>query len=57
MWITLSHVSQQHGSVYWRRGASGTLKQLDPDQSLNQLLQVCVRVCVRVCDMSVCDVM
>uniref|UniRef100_A0A3Q3XMF2 Xylulose kinase n=1 Tax=Mola mola TaxID=94237 RepID=A0A3Q3XMF2_MOLML len=38
----LSGSGQQHGSVYWRRGASGTLKQLDPDQSLNQLLQVCV---------------
>ncbi|KAM9337111.1 xylulose kinase-like [Symphorus nematophorus] len=36
----LSGSGQQHGSVYWRRGAAETLKQLDPDQSLNQLLQV-----------------
>ncbi|XP_051241824.1 xylulose kinase isoform X2 [Dicentrarchus labrax] len=37
----LSGSGQQHGSVYWRRGASETLKQLDPDQNLYQLLQVC----------------
>uniref|UniRef100_A0A4W6FWP3 Xylulose kinase n=1 Tax=Lates calcarifer TaxID=8187 RepID=A0A4W6FWP3_LATCA len=36
MWV------KQHGSVYWRRGASETLNQLDPDQSLYQQLQVCV---------------
>ncbi|GAA6216751.1 xylulose kinase, partial [Lates japonicus] len=35
----LSGSGQQHGSVYWRRGASETLNQLDPDQSLYQLLQ------------------
>ncbi|KAE8279611.1 Xylulose kinase [Larimichthys crocea] len=35
----LSGSGQQHGSVFWRRGASDTLKQLDPDQNLNQLLQ------------------
>ncbi|XP_045897576.1 xylulose kinase, partial [Micropterus dolomieu] len=35
----LSGSGQQHGSVYWRRGASETLKQLDPDQNLHQLLQ------------------
>uniref|UniRef100_A0A8C4E8Q3 Xylulose kinase n=1 Tax=Dicentrarchus labrax TaxID=13489 RepID=A0A8C4E8Q3_DICLA len=35
----LSGSGQQHGSVYWRRGASETLKQLDPDQNLYQLLQ------------------
>uniref|UniRef100_A0A4W6EZG7 Xylulose kinase n=1 Tax=Lates calcarifer TaxID=8187 RepID=A0A4W6EZG7_LATCA len=38
----LSGSGQQHGSVYWRRGASETLNQLDPDQSLYQQLQVCV---------------
>lgn len=32
---------QQHGSVFWKKGASETLKQLHPDQSLHQLLQVC----------------
>ncbi|XP_065804917.1 xylulose kinase [Labrus bergylta] len=35
----LSGSGQQHGSVFWRKGASETLKQLDPDQDLNQLLQ------------------
>uniref|UniRef100_A0A3B3CVY0 Xylulose kinase n=1 Tax=Oryzias melastigma TaxID=30732 RepID=A0A3B3CVY0_ORYME len=30
---------QQHGSVFWKKGASETLKQLQPDQSLHQLLQ------------------
>ncbi|KAM7369531.1 hypothetical protein PAMP_010849 [Pampus punctatissimus] len=35
----LSGSGQQHGSVFWRRGASQTLRELDPDQSLTQLLQ------------------
>ncbi|XP_049912607.1 xylulose kinase isoform X4 [Epinephelus moara] len=35
----LSGSGQQHGSVYWRRGASETLQQLDPEQNLHQLLQ------------------
>ncbi|XP_039983015.1 xylulose kinase isoform X2 [Xiphias gladius] len=35
----LSGSGQQHGSVYWKRGASETLNQLDPDQELYQLLQ------------------
>ncbi|XP_023254552.1 xylulose kinase-like, partial [Seriola lalandi dorsalis] len=35
----LSGSGQQHGSVYWRRGASKTLNQLDPDQTLFQQLQ------------------
>ncbi|XP_076577627.1 xylulose kinase isoform X1 [Chaetodon auriga] len=35
----LSGSGQQHGSVYWRRGASQTLKQLHPDQDLHQQLQ------------------
>ncbi|XP_069033697.1 xylulose kinase isoform X2 [Embiotoca jacksoni] len=35
----VSGSGQQHGSVFWRRGASETLKQLDPDQNLHQLLQ------------------
>ncbi|KAM8822660.1 xylulose kinase isoform 2-T3 [Spinachia spinachia] len=35
----LSGSGQQHGSVFWRRGASETLQNLDPDQYLHQLLQ------------------
>ncbi|XP_044032131.1 xylulose kinase isoform X1 [Siniperca chuatsi] len=35
----VSGSGQQHGSVYWRRGARETLKRLDPDQDLYQLLQ------------------
>ncbi|XP_024135942.1 xylulose kinase [Oryzias melastigma] len=35
----LSGSGQQHGSVFWKKGASETLKQLQPDQSLHQLLQ------------------
>ncbi|XP_029384889.1 xylulose kinase isoform X1 [Echeneis naucrates] len=35
----LSGSGQQHGSVYWRRGASATLDQLDPNQNLHNLLQ------------------
>lgn len=42
-------VSQQHGSVFWKRGASQTLKQLNPDQTLHQLLQVCA------CSSVLCD--
>uniref|UniRef100_A0A8C2XHC4 Xylulose kinase n=1 Tax=Cyclopterus lumpus TaxID=8103 RepID=A0A8C2XHC4_CYCLU len=33
MWV------KQHGSVFWRRGASETLQHLDPNQDLHQLLQ------------------
>ncbi|KAK5849539.1 hypothetical protein PBY51_013867 [Eleginops maclovinus] len=35
----LSGSGQQHGSVFWTRGASETLQHLDPDQDLKQLLQ------------------
>lgn len=35
----LSGSGQQHGSVFWRTGASQTLKQLDPDWTLHHLLQ------------------
>ncbi|XP_026218063.1 xylulose kinase [Anabas testudineus] len=35
----LSGSGQQHGSVYWKRGASETLNQLSPDQDLFQQLQ------------------
>ncbi|KAJ3611451.1 hypothetical protein NHX12_021466 [Muraenolepis orangiensis] len=31
--------SLQHGSVYWSTGANHTLKHLDPEKSLSQLLQ------------------
>lgn len=42
-WLTyLVLVAQQHGSVYWRKGANEALKNLDPDQSLHQQLQVCL---------------
>ncbi|XP_003968261.2 xylulose kinase isoform X1 [Takifugu rubripes] len=35
----LSGAGQQHGSVYWKTGAAQTLKNLDPEQNLHQLLQ------------------
>ncbi|XP_068437442.1 xylulose kinase [Clinocottus analis] len=35
----LSGSGQQHSSVFWRRGASETLRDLDPDQDLHRLLQ------------------
>ncbi|XP_061821033.1 xylulose kinase isoform X2 [Nerophis lumbriciformis] len=35
----LSGSGQQHGSVYWKTGASRTLEQLDPAFSLHQQLQ------------------
>uniref|UniRef100_A0A1A8QLU3 Xylulose kinase n=1 Tax=Nothobranchius rachovii TaxID=451742 RepID=A0A1A8QLU3_9TELE len=35
----LSGSGQQHGSVFWRTGASQTLAHLHPDQNLHQLLQ------------------
>uniref|UniRef100_A0A8D3CDF3 Xylulose kinase n=1 Tax=Scophthalmus maximus TaxID=52904 RepID=A0A8D3CDF3_SCOMX len=44
----LSGSGQQHGSVYWRRGARETLTRLDQDQDLDldlhQLLQDCFSV-------------
>ncbi|CAG05334.1 unnamed protein product, partial [Tetraodon nigroviridis] len=40
----LSGAGQQHGSVFWRTGASETLKNLDPEQDLHQLLQDCFSV-------------
>ncbi|CAL8313047.1 unnamed protein product [Merluccius merluccius] len=30
---------QQHGSVYWRTGANHTLRHLDPEKTLSQLLK------------------
>ncbi|XP_055363673.1 xylulose kinase isoform X2 [Betta splendens] len=35
----LSGSGQQHGSVYWKRGASETLSRLDPNQDLFHQLQ------------------
>lgn len=35
----LSGSGQQHGSVYWRRGASQILRQMEPEKSLHLLLQ------------------
>ncbi|XP_051538537.1 xylulose kinase [Myxocyprinus asiaticus] len=40
----LSGSGQQHGSVYWRKGARQTLNQLDPQQHLHALLQDCFAV-------------
>ncbi|KAM6953860.1 xylulose kinase [Aplochiton taeniatus] len=36
---SLSGSGQQHGSVYWKKGANQVLHQLDPDESLHQQLQ------------------
>nr|XP_020481116.1 xylulose kinase isoform X1 [Monopterus albus] len=41
----LSGSGQQHGSVYWRKGASQTLNQLIPDQKLHRLLRDSFSVC------------
>ncbi|XP_017260951.3 xylulose kinase, partial [Kryptolebias marmoratus] len=35
----VSGSGQQHGSVFWRKGASQILDRLDPDQNLHQQLQ------------------
>ncbi|XP_070546238.1 xylulose kinase-like isoform X2 [Ptychodera flava] len=35
----LSGSGQQHGSVYWKRGAQKVLKNLQPDKALHQQLQ------------------
>lgn len=36
----ISGTGQQHGSVYWRRGAREILKQLKRDKSLSEQLKV-----------------
>uniref|UniRef100_A0A3P8WQ10 Xylulose kinase n=1 Tax=Cynoglossus semilaevis TaxID=244447 RepID=A0A3P8WQ10_CYNSE len=41
---SLSGSGQQHGSVFWKRGARVTLTQLDPSRTLHQLLQDCFSV-------------
>ncbi|XP_042566235.1 xylulose kinase isoform X3 [Clupea harengus] len=35
----LSGSGQQHGSVYWKKGACQALRHLDPEKTLHQLLQ------------------
>ncbi|XP_033841964.1 xylulose kinase [Periophthalmus magnuspinnatus] len=35
----LSGSGQQHGSVFWRKGAAQTLRTLDPDLDLSKILQ------------------
>ncbi|XP_074841213.1 xylulose kinase isoform X4 [Carettochelys insculpta] len=40
----LSGAGQQHGSVYWKEGASQILKNLSPDLPLHQLLKACFSV-------------
>uniref|UniRef100_A0AAY4A9R2 Xylulose kinase n=1 Tax=Denticeps clupeoides TaxID=299321 RepID=A0AAY4A9R2_9TELE len=37
----LSGSGQQHGSVYWKKGAGQVLKQLDPGRPLHKLLEDC----------------
>ncbi|KAM6161586.1 xylulose kinase [Erethizon dorsatum] len=39
--LALSGAGQQHGSVYWRAGASLALTSLSPDLPLHQQLQAC----------------
>nr|XP_048693487.1 xylulose kinase isoform X4 [Caretta caretta] len=39
-----SGAGQQHGSVYWKEGASQILKNLSPDLPLHQLLKACFSV-------------
>ena len=41
IWVRSSSCSmQQHGSVYWKKGACQALRHLDPEKTLHQLLQV-----------------
>ncbi|XP_006890713.1 PREDICTED: xylulose kinase [Elephantulus edwardii] len=42
--IALSGAGQQHGSVYWKAGASRTLASLSPDLLLRQQLEACFSV-------------
>ena len=38
--VAISGSGQQHGSVYWRKGAEEFLKTLDPASTLTEQLQV-----------------
>ncbi|XP_003221954.1 xylulose kinase isoform X1 [Anolis carolinensis] len=40
----LSGAGQQHGSIYWKQGASSALQNLSPDLPLHQSLQSCFSV-------------
>ncbi|XP_040821584.1 xylulose kinase [Ochotona curzoniae] len=42
--VALSGAGQQHGSVYWKTGASQALSHLSPNLSLHQQLQACFSV-------------
>lgn len=42
--VALSGAGQQHGSVYWKTGASQALSRLSPNLSLHQQLQACFSV-------------
>ncbi|XP_042523262.1 xylulose kinase isoform X2 [Dipodomys spectabilis] len=42
--LALSGAGQQHGSVYWKAGASLALRDLSPDRSLYQQLQICFSI-------------
>ncbi|KAM6170343.1 xylulose kinase isoform 2-T2 [Rhynchocyon petersi] len=42
--VALSGAGQQHGSIYWKGGASRTLASLSPDLLLHQQLQDCFSI-------------
>ncbi|XP_039699223.1 xylulose kinase isoform X3 [Pteropus medius] len=42
--LALSGAGQQHGSVYWKVGASQVLKGLSPDLPLHEQLQACFSI-------------
>ncbi|XP_057561693.1 xylulose kinase isoform X4 [Hippopotamus amphibius kiboko] len=42
--LALSGAGQQHGSVYWKAGASQVLTSLSPDRPLHEQLQACFSI-------------
>ncbi|GAB5576957.1 xylulose kinase isoform X1 [Prionailurus iriomotensis] len=42
--LALSGAGQQHGSVYWKAGASQVLRSLSPDLPLHKQLQACFSI-------------
>ncbi|XP_053456820.1 xylulose kinase isoform X1 [Nycticebus coucang] len=42
--LALSGAGQQHGSIYWKTGASQVLTSLSPDLPLHQQLQACFSI-------------
>lgn len=40
IWLKNSCLMQQHGSVFWKKGACQVLRCLDPEKPLHKLLQV-----------------